>query len=80
METEYNFNFIVELDSNNPWILERIKQEDCETYELMLKAKKNIFILNFIGLLQLAEKLTKKYKDVLISAYPYYLSKFNRGN
>ncbi len=75
MENNYNFNFVVELDENNEWLIEMIKEEDYKTYELLVKTKANIFILYFKGLHGLANELVNKYKALIINAYAYYLAR-----
>ena len=75
MTAEYDFNFVVELDNNNKWLIEKIKEEDIQTYEVMKKTKANIFVLGVAGLKTLAEELVIKYKEVVVNAYPYYLAK-----
>lgn len=78
METPYDYNFIIELDENNKWLIENIKNEDKDIYSLLEKTRKNVFELLFRGILDTAEELIVKYKLLLVSAYPYYLTKYRR--
>lgn len=74
-EREYNFSFIEELDENNTWLLERIREEDGNTFLLLQKAKEDVFILSLAGLKQVASELVEKYRELLIQAYPYYIAR-----
>ncbi len=74
-EREYNFSFIEELDENNTWLLDRIREEDGNTFLLLQKAKEDVFILSLAGLKQVASELVEKYRELLIQAYPYYIAR-----
>lgn len=74
-EREYNFSFIEELDENNTWLLDRIREEDGTTFLLLQKAKEDVFILSLAGLKQVASELVEKYRELLIQAYPYYIAR-----
>jgi hypothetical protein len=73
MNTESTFDFVTRLDENNPWLMEMIKNHDEKTYEMLTKVKANIFMLQFFDEKALVEKLSEKYKEVLVKAYAYFL-------
>ena len=78
-EKDYTYSFIEELDDNNLWLLERIREEDNRTFLLLQKAKEDVFILTLAGLKNVASELVGKYRDLLIQAYPYYIARHVSG-
>jgi len=78
-ETLHSYDFLIEIDENNKWILEKIKEDDPKTAALLDKTRMNVYMLFFQGYDELAHQLIVKYKELIISAYSYYLLKFSRN-
>lgn len=75
MKDKIPFNLVSEIEENNEWIMEKIKQSDKSTYEVLTKVKANIFMLQTLNENELAIRLSEKYKNVIVSAYVYFLNK-----
>lgn len=78
MNELYNYDFILELESNNEMLLSILKKDDPETYSLLEKTKVNILFLNLKKDHQVADKLARQYRKVLIKAYGYFCKKMNK--
>ena len=72
-EIFYDYDFILEMEKNNEWLITKIKEEDESTYVLLEKTKENVFELIFEEKEDLVKDLVQKYKTLLVCAYSYFL-------
>lgn len=72
-ENFYDYDFILEMEKNNEWLIKKIKEEDESTYVLLEKTKENVFELIFEEKEDLVKDLVQKYKTLLVCAYSYFL-------
>ncbi len=73
MKAEILFDFVTEIEEKNTWLINQIKENDENTYKILIKVKADIFMLQSLGENELAHQLTQKYKSVIVSAYAYFL-------
>ncbi len=74
----YDYNFLTELERNNKNLLKTLKQKDKETFVLLEKTKVNVLFLSLKKNYELADKLCRQYRKVLIKAYSYFCNETNK--
>ena len=80
MDTFLPFNLVIDIEKNNTWIIDKIKETDENTHNVLKKVSANVFMLHSLGETELAISLAEKYKTVIISAYEYFLKKKKKNN
>ena len=77
-EKKYDYDFIMELENNNAELLNLLKNKDPESYDLPEKTKMNILFLTLKKNQELADKLARQYRKVIIKAYSYFYKEINK--
>ena len=77
-EKKYDYDFIMELENNNVELMYLLKNKDPESFELLEKTKMNILFLSLKKNHELADKLARQYRKVIIKAYSYFYKEINK--
>ncbi len=77
-DSYYDYNFLTEMERNNKNILKILKTQDKDTFNLLEKTKINVLFLTLKKNYELADKLCRQYRKVLIKAYGYFCNETNK--